>query len=147
MEEVENILKSENQQELVNWLLDHKELNTKTFLLILERVLDTSIKMNNTDDQVCLNNIILDDIDHKFDIDSEVFWVWIMSTLKAGITFILFNDYSELSDNRGNGFTIDENGRVVFDNKNKPCVIHAPAHRNLQQLCKLNEIECIHKKR
>jgi hypothetical protein len=98
----------------------------QSIIKILEKIRDYSKETGITDDQYALNNISLDDIDHKLDKKAEIFWIWHPNGTYELANFMIMHRYPDM----GHNLNI-ENERVIFTNGVKPEIIHGIGHRDM----------------
>jgi hypothetical protein len=98
----------------------------KTLIIIIERMLKYSLLTGQRDDQVILNNIYLEDINHEIDSTSSIFWVWEIETLYE-VVYQLLIEYCP--SYLGSVKVKDKN--ALFHNGENPEIIHGIGHRDM----------------
>jgi hypothetical protein len=98
----------------------------KSLINMYERIIEYSKKTGITDDQTALNNIFLNDIDHKLDVCSEIFWIWDADSVYDCLYYCIYNKLPGISCS----YRI-RNMRPVFCNGIQPEIIHGCAHRDM----------------
>jgi hypothetical protein len=108
--------------------------SSKSLITVYERILKYSQDTNTTDDQLALNNILLDDIDHKLDTKSQIFWIWDPDSVYE-LLYALIN--KELSRDLGPSIK-SQNMRPIFTNGIKPEIVHGAGHRDMTRFVDQN---------
>lgn len=98
------------------------------YKLLYKRYIKTLV----TDDQTNLNNIRLTGLNYKIDKDSDIFWIWEISSLKELIHYWIYNELYEKTH-------LYNKGRVKFNNV-QPCVVHGIGNRIMDKLSFQNKI-------
>lgn len=107
---------------------------SKHLLQLYNRISKEQNLTKISDDQILLNKIDLSFLKYNIDFDSHIFWIWEIDQIEDYGYMLLKNE--TYSHNR----IKYEKGRVVFNNGNKPCVVHGINNRNMNKLCKINNV-------
>lgn len=86
------------------------------------------------DDQILLNRMNLSFLKYNIDFDSNIFWIWEIDQIKDYGYMLLKNE--TYSHDR----IKYKKGRIMFNNGNTPCVVHGINNRNMDEICKSNNV-------
>lgn len=100
----------------------------KSLIKIYQRIIDYYNKTKIDDDQVALNNIYLDDIDYRNDVNSSIFLIWDVSSMYELIYTVFYKQYPNYLNTN---IKLNKYGRLQFKNGNQPEIIHGIGHRDM----------------